>query len=156
MRRALDSGLVLLLAGGLALAGTPAAFAGSQATGLQSAHQHRAPALVTFAALSQKGDERRGQHFTAARVRILKINVEWLTLVGAHTQHLELITPDGSIYQRFTAQVESVTGRAIVETLVPVAGTWITEYSLEGRWEVRVYLDESDTPVVTASFTLVK
>ena len=102
------------------------------------------------------GRERRGQHFTAARVRILTIQVDWRTLVGAHTQQLELITPAGSVYQRFTVPVESVTGRAWVETQVPVAGSWITQHSLEGRWEVRVYLDEAVTPVTSATFTLTK
>ena len=154
MRRALDTGLVLLLAGGLALAGAPVALAGpARETRLESDH-HRGSARVHFIAVTHDGRERRGQHFTAARVRILKIDVEWLTLVGAHTQRLDLITPDGSVYQRFTAHVESVTGRATVETLLPVAGTWITEFSLEGQWTVNVYLDNAGTPVATASFTL--
>jgi hypothetical protein len=52
-----------------------------------------------------------------------------------------LITPDGSIYQRFTSDVESVDGRAIVEMRLPVAGTCITEFFLEGQWTVNVYLD---------------
>ena len=166
MRRVLDTGLALVLVGGLALAGAPAAFAAgpkpltpppppSRGARLESGH-HRAPAEVTFVALTQNGHERRGSHFTAARVRVLKIKVEWQTLVGAHTQQLELITPDGSIYQRFTAPVESVTGRAWVETRVPVAGSWITRHSLEGQWEVKVYLDEAVTPVTTATFTLAK
>ena len=164
MRRALDIGLVLLLAGGLALAGVPAAFAAgpkpptpptppSRGARLESRH-HGASAEVTFVALMQNGRERRGSHFTADRVRVLKIEVEWLTLVGAHTQQLELITPDGSVYQRFTAQVESVTGRATVATRLPVAGSWITQHSLEGDWTVKVYLDEAVTPVTTATFTL--
>jgi len=173
MRRALDTGLALLLAGGLALAGAPAsaappakagppaktagvpAAAASRKPGLESDH-HRGPARVHFIAVSHNGRERRGRHFTAARVRTLKIEVEWRTLVGAHTQQLELITPDGSIYQRFTAPVESVTGRAWVETQVPVAGSWITQHSLEGDWKVHVYLDEAVTPVTTATFTLAK
>ena len=149
MRRALDTGLVLLLAGWLALAWAPVAFAGSRGVGPASAR-------VDFVGVRDDGREQRGQHFTAARVRILKIDVEWRTLVGAHTQQLELITPGGSIYQRFTSAVESVTGRATVETQVPVAGTWITEFSLAGDWTVNVYLDEAVTPVATASFTLAK
>ena len=149
MRRALATGLVLLLAGWLALAWAPAALAQSRGVGRESAR-------VDFVGVRPDGREQRGQHFTAARVRILKIDVEWRTLVGAHTQQLELITPGGSIYQRFTSAVESVTGRATVETQVPVAGTWITEFSLAGDWTVSVYLDEAVTPVATASFTLAK
>ena len=167
MSRALDIGLVLVLAGGLALGGAPAALAAPPAplkpapappsgkAGRESDH-HRASAEVTFVALTQKGSEQRGEHFRAAQVRILKIDVKWLTLVGAHTQQLELITPDGSVYQRFATHVESVTGRATVETQVPVAGSWITQFSLEGLWKAKVYLDEAVTPVATATFTLAK
>ena len=147
--------VVLLLAGWLALAGAQAAFAESRGAGLASDH-HRGPARVHFVAVTHEGRSRRGQHFTAARVRILKIDVEWRTLVGAHTQRLELIMPDGSVYQRFTSEVRSADGHATVETQVPVAGTWITDFSLEGAWEVNVYLDNAITPVATASFTLVK
>jgi len=100
MRRALDTGLVLLLAGGLALAGATAAFAGSAKASVASAR-------VDFVGVRQDGREQRGQHFTAARVRILKIDVEWRTLVGAHIQRIELIMPDGSVYQRFTSEVRS-------------------------------------------------
>lgn len=151
MRRALDSGLVLLLAGWLALAGAPAAFAASSKTEVKSES-----AKVSFVALTQAGRERRGSHFRAAEVRVLTIEVDWRTLVGTHTQRLELITPDGSVYQRFTAHVESVTGTATVETRVPVAGTWITQYSLDGQWKVNVYLDDAVTPVTTDTFTLTK
>ena len=147
--------VVVLLAGWLTLAGAPAAFADSRGAGLASDH-HRGPARVHFVAHMHDGRARRGQHFTASRVRILKIDVEWRTLVGAHTQRLDVLMPDGSVYQRFTSEVRSADGRATVEAQVPVAGTWITEFSLEGTWEVNVYLDNAVTPVATASFTLAK
>ena len=155
MRRVRHPGLVLLLAGWLALGGGPAAFVGSGEAGVK-ADPHRGSAQVTFVALTQEGRERRGSHFRAAEVRVLTITVEWRTLVGAHTQRLELMTPDGSVYQRFTSDVESVTGRAIVETRLPVAGTWITQYSLEGKWKVNVYLDDAVAPVTSDTFTLAK
>ena len=157
MRRELDTGFVLLLflAGWLALVGAPAAFAESRGAGLKS-NSNRPPAQVSFVALTQKGHEQRGDHFTAAQVRVLKIDVKWLTLVGAHMQRLELITPDGSVYQRFTDAVESVVGHTTVETLVPVAGSWITQYSLEGTWKVNVYLDDAVKPLATSTFTLTK
>lgn len=155
MRRALDTGLALLLAGCLVLAGAPAALAESRGARLESDH-HRGPARVHFVGVTHDGRARRGQHFTAARLRILKIDVEWRTLVGAHMQRLELIMPDGSVYQRFTSEVRSPDGHATVETQVLVAGTWITEFSLEGQWEVNVYLDNATTPIATATFTLAK
>ena len=64
------------------------------------------------------------------------------------------MTPDGSLYQRFTSDVESADGRTSVETPVPVAGTWITEYQIFGTWTVNVYLDGDFTPVATTHFTL--
>lgn len=166
MSRALHLGLALLLGGWLALAGAPATLAAgpklptpppppSRGARLEPGH-HRAPAEVTVVALTHRGHERTGNHFRADRVRSLKIVVEWRTLVGAHTQQLELITPAGSIYQRVTGPVASATGRARVETQVPVAGSWIARHSLEGQWEVKVYLDEAVTPLATATFTLAK
>ena len=157
MRRKLDTGLVLslFLVGWCALVGAPVAFAESRGAGLKS-NSNRPPAQVSFVALTQNGHERRGNHFPADQVRVLKIDVEWLTLAGAHTQRLDLITPDGAVYQRFTAAVEGVVGHATVETLVPVAGSWITQYSLEGTWKVNVYLDDAIKPLATATFTLVK
>jgi len=39
-----------------------------------------------------------------------------------------------------------------LETMLPVAGTWITDHSLFGAWTVNVYLDEEQTPFKSASF----
>ena len=69
---------------------------------------------------------------------------------------VELITPDGSVYQTLTQPVESVTGTTVVETRLPVAGTWITQYDLHGRWTVNVYLDDAVKPVTSAGFTIAK
>jgi hypothetical protein len=41
-----------------------------------------------------------------------------------------------------------------VETLLPVGGTWITEYSLVGSWQIDLYLDNSRTPVASKTFQL--
>ena len=49
-----------------------------------------------------------------------------------------------------------MTGTAVVETRLPVAGTWITEYDLHGRWTVNVYLDDAVKPITGAGFTLAK
>jgi hypothetical protein len=73
-----------------------------------------------------------------------------------HTQRVELITPDGSVYQNLTQEVASVTGTAVVETRLPVAGTWITKYDLHGRWTVNVYLDDALKPVTSAALTFAK
>ena len=146
--------LSLVLAGLLLLAG--AAPASAERPGhVERDHHGRGPARVSFTAVTARG-EHRGQHFRADRVRVLVITVDWRTLVGVHTQQLELVAPDGAVYQRFSAPVESVSGHAAVETRVPVAGTWITQYSLLGKWHVRVYLDEGVAPVTVAAVTLAK
>jgi hypothetical protein len=139
----------LLLAGMLALQGAAPAFAGK-------AQPRRESASVELVGVNHHGRERSGVRFDTDRVRSLLIQVSWKTLVGTHTQRLELITPDGSIYQTLTEPVESVTGTALVETRLSVAGTWITEYDLHGKWTVNVYLDDAVTPVTSARFTLVK
>ena len=116
----------------------------------------RGPARVRFVLVQHDGKERRGERFSVARARDLLIVVEWRALVGAHTQRLDVHAPDGALYQRFTAPVESLDGRARVETRLPVGGTWITERALLGRWRVRVFLDDATVPVAVAAFVLAR
>lgn len=147
----------LLLAGLLLIAGVMPALAGPahRAAPAVTRHERRGTSVdVELVGVTHSGRERSGHHFATDRLRSLLIQVHWKTLVGAHTQRLELITPDGSIYQTLTTSVESARGTAIVETVLPVSGTWITECSLHGRWHVNVYLDDAVTPVATARFTL--
>jgi len=139
-----------LLAGVLALQGAEPAFAG------KAAQPRRESASVELVGVNQHGRERSGVRFDTDRIRVLLIQVSWQTLVGQHTQRLELITPDGSVYQNLTEPVSSVTGTAFVETRLPVTGTWITEYDLHGKWTVNVYLDDAVKPVTSERFTLVK
>lgn len=138
----------LLLAGVLALQSAAPALAGPAA--------RRESASIDLIGVNHHGRERNGQHFDADHLRSLLIQVQWKTLVGVHTQRLELITPDGSVYQNLTAPVSSATGTAVVETRLPVAGTWITEYDLHGRWTVNVYLDDAVNATASAIFTFAK
>lgn len=123
--------------------------------GNRNGRRVRDGAEITFAGVNRQGHERKGDHFSAQRLRDVIVVVHWKTLVGSHTQRLELIAPDGAVYQTFRTSIESVTGKATVETLVPVAGSWISDYHLFGTWRVNVYLDEnaktegSDTFVLT-------
>ena len=149
MRGLAKRAALLLLAGGLVLTGAASGFADKP-----GARPDREPARITLVGINKKGHERRGQHFSPARLNTLVVVVDWRTLVGAHVQRLELITPAGSLYQRFTSNVQSAHGRTSVETPVPVAGTWITEYQLFGEWTVNVYLDGGTTPVASTNFTL--
>ncbi len=138
----------LLLAGVLTLESSAPALAGP-------APRHES-ASIDLIGVNHHGREWNGQHFDADHLRSLLIRVQWKTLVGVHTQRLELITPDGSVYQNFTAPVSSATGTAVVETRLPVAGTWITEYSLHGRWTVNVYLDDAVKATTSATLTFAK
>jgi hypothetical protein len=140
----------LLLAGVLALQGAAPAFAG------KAQPPRRESASIELVGVNQHGRERNGVRFDTDRIRVLLIQVSWKTLVGQHTQRVELVTPDGSVYQNLTEPVSSVTGTAFVETRLPVTGTWITEYDLHGKWTVNVYLDDAVKPVTSERFTLVK
>jgi hypothetical protein len=94
--------------------------------------------------------------FWAPSVRELKINV-WWNVAGTQTQRLELFAPDGSLYRRFSTAFDAnaaTSGNTVVETRLPVGGTWITEYSLYGAWRVDVYLAGQPTLVTSASFIL--
>ncbi len=80
---------------------------------------------------------------------------------GSHVQRLEILSPDGALHQRivspFDADAERFnrrehrSGRISVETILPVRGTWITQYSLFGNWIVHVHLDRATDPVATAT-----
>jgi len=158
MRRGLSVLALVVLAGALAPGGVPGVLADGRRLHHEREEREHAhgPARVRFAALTHDGKARHGTHFSVARVRDLVIVVDWRTLVGPHTQRLDVLAPDGAVYQRFTAPVESVDGRARVETRLPVGGTWITERSLLGRWRVRVYLDDATTPVAVAGVVLAR
>lgn len=87
------------------------------------------------------------------RLRNLKI-VVWWTVRGAHTQRIHLRAPDGSLYQRLVRPFDTATSVVTnygtpVEVVLPVGGTWMTEYSLVGDWQIQVYLDDSRKPAAT-------
>lgn len=149
MRRALTAVLVLLLAGMLALEPAVPAVA-------ESTRQHGRPADVTVLGVNVRGQEHQGHHFAAHALSSLVLRVHWKTLIGRYRQRLELIAPDGAVYQTLTTTIDNAQGQAFVETRVPVAGSWITQYGLFGRWHVKVYLDEVPTPQTTATFTLAR
>jgi hypothetical protein len=116
------------------------------------------PALVQFIGLTQDLQVLERNDFAAQTLREVKINV-WWNVAGAQTQRLELFAPDGSLYRRVSAAFDAnalprTQGRVLVQTPLPVGGTWITEYSLFGTWRVDVYLAGQSSPVTTASFVL--
>jgi hypothetical protein len=93
-------------------------------------------------------------------LRDLEIKV-WWAVSGRHVQTLKIVAPDGSLYQTLTATFDADMNRrhvavhggdTLVQTLLPVAGTWITEYSMDGHWTIEVYMDNATQPVATSSF----
>ncbi|HMA37694.1 MAG TPA: hypothetical protein VKY74_24790 [Chloroflexia bacterium] len=81
--------------------------------------------------------------FSTSTDNVLCIGMRWHGLVGAHTAHLTLVSPDGAIYQvldvPFTAR--SATEEQWVWGVLPIAGTWMSR--LLGVWHLTVTLDDS-------------
>jgi hypothetical protein len=145
--RSSDSGPVASMSGPVAFipaSSTPQLSPGSGAANL--------PAMVQFVAISRRGETLAGDSFEVGTMRDLKILV-WWSVAGQHVQRLELVSPDGSLYQRFVAAFDTDAAK-LVETMLPVAGTWITDHSLFGQWTVNVYLDDAQTPFTSASFSV--
>lgn len=156
MRRALATLLLALLASVPVVAAVATAAADQDRRDSQAVRHHRGAARIHFVGVNRRGQERTGDHFSVQRLRDVVVVVHWRTLVGQHTQRLELISPDGAVYQTFRTAVESASGQTTVETSVPVAGSWITDYSLFGKWRVNVYLDENARPEGSDTFVLTR
>jgi len=96
-----------------------------------------------------------GARFDADDVKRLVIFTKWTPSVwSSHTQRVKLFTPGGSLYQQFTATISG--DEKDVQTPVLVAGTWITEFSLYGRWCAQVFLDDQEVPAGEETFVLAK
>jgi hypothetical protein len=83
--------------------------------------------------------------FSVAATRDLIVNVNWENLpAGHHTQLLEVLQPDGGLYQAsqtsFLVADSSQSAMTVSRTL-PVAGAWISQRQITGEWSVRVSLD---------------
>ena len=121
-------------------------------------------ARLSFVGHLQHGRVQGGTEFSAQSLGDLRIVVEYRDLSGInHTQRIELYSPDGSLYQRFStafkvaatvAKLKASDRWEPVETRLPVWGTWITQYSLFGAWLVEVYLDRERMPITTGVFVL--
>jgi len=82
--------------------------------------------------------------FNVASLRDLVINVNWENLSGGnHTQMLEVLQPDGGLYQASQSSfLVSDAGSSLTMTEnLPVAGAWISQRRITGEWSVRVSID---------------
>jgi len=108
-------------------------------------------ATLRFIGVNQDGRLTGGPAFLSGMLRDLRILVGWQNLSSSHTQRLDLYSPDGSLYQRFSTQFANASS---VQADLPVGGTWITEFSLFGAWQVDVFLDTGTMPITTGVFVL--
>ena len=118
-------------------------------TGMTSGNGGNPPPQVTGATISfcDNGDGActPATSFSVASLRDLVINVNWENLSGGnHTQMLEVLQPDGGLYQAnqssFLVSDASQSSLTMKRTL-PVAGAWISQRRITGEWSVRVSLD---------------
>lgn len=110
-------------------------------------HAQGVNAHVEFVADQLNGTERRGHAFAGAQLSDLRILVQWRNLFRNHLQRLDIIAPDGALYQSFSKPLTARDDEAPIETVLPVNGTWITQYGLYGTWCVEVFLDDEEQPV---------
>ncbi len=113
-----------------------------------------AEARLSFAGVLTSGRVRVGQDFPGGDLREIRVSVSWSDLEEAHHQRLELYSPDGSLYQRFTAAFTGGRRPVAVVTQLPVAGSSITDAGLYGEWCAEVFLDDDEAPIARRSFEL--
>jgi hypothetical protein len=115
-----------------------------------------------------------GATFTVDRLRDLYVFVTWPNTSGTYTQTVEFYLPNGNLYVKKSTHFMVRKGQPVarplsgetlpaeffttsrgvpaVVTLLPVAGTYITQRNLLGTWTVRVLLNGS--PAASAVFEL--
>lgn len=115
-------------------------------------------AMVDFIGMSYQGAPMQRADFSVDVLRDLRILVWWNVPGPGHVQRLDLYAPDGALYQRLTATIDETSrgrdGLTLVETSLPVAGTWITQHTLLGAWSADVFLDDGQEPAASASFAI--
>jgi hypothetical protein len=63
-----------------------------------------------------------------------------------------IVEPRGNLYQRTEAAPDAQTGRVFVS--LPVAGTWVQQFSMTGRWKAKVFIDDAPEAAATAVIIL--
>jgi hypothetical protein len=111
---------------------------------------------VDFVGVLLNGTEQNADSFSGAQLGDLKIIVQWRHLLQNHAQRLELIAPDGSLYQSLSRPLTVADEGNGVETRVPVSGSWITRFGLYGSWCVVVFFDQDEAPITTARVAIAR
>jgi hypothetical protein len=113
-----------------------------------------AQARLAFAGVLDGGQIRVGEEFPGNGLRELRITVEWTEIEHVHHHRLQLLAPDGTLYQRFTGSFTGDHRRLRVVTGVPVAGSAIVDAGLYGEWCAEVFVDDDDAPIARRHFIL--
>jgi len=121
-----------------------------------AAHAQGVTADVDFVGVLLNGTEQNADSFSGAQLGDLKIIVQWRHLLQNHAQRLELIAPDGSLYQSLSRPLTVADEGNGVETRVPVSGSWITRFGLYGSWCVVVFFDQDEAPITTARVAIAR
>ena len=111
-------------------------------------------AHVDFVGILLNGRERLGRSFSGSQLSDLKIRVLWRNLFQNHLQRLDIIAPDGSLYQSSSRPLTARDDEAPVETRLAVNGTWITRYGLYGVWCVEAFLDQEQGPIASSRLVI--
>jgi hypothetical protein len=109
---------------------------------------------LSFVGVGPDGQSRTGADFAGAALRELRIVATWSELERGHHQRLEVFSPDGSLYQRFTSAF-TASGRTLtVTSRLPVSGTSIVDAGLYGAWCAELFLDDDEAPIARRGFVL--
>ena len=126
------------------------------------AQQHRrvrvpggfADGRLSFVGIVASGRSQVGSEFGGDSLRELRIVADWTELEQVHHQRVEVFSPDGSLYQRFTGAF-TASGRPLsVTNRLPVNGTAIVDAGLYGEWCVELFLDQEEAPIARRGFVL--
>ena len=155
MTRRFAAGLLLALA---LATGTP----GPATADDDCAQQHRrvrvpggfAEARLSFVGIMADGRSRTGAEFPGSGLRELRIVAAWSELEQTHHQRLEIFSPDGSMYQRFTDSFDAAGRPLSVTSRLLVNGTSVVGAGLYGEWCAELFLDDEDAPIARRPFLL--
>ncbi len=116
------------------------------------------PLAATVTVCSQTGSGcAAGQQFSLRTTRAVGVRVNWNNVApGTHTQTVEFIEPGGGTYHVVSTSFASSAadqGNAQTNALIPVAGSWVTQRSITGKWTLRVSLDGTNVSTQTVELT---
>jgi hypothetical protein len=73
---------------------------------------------------------------------------------GMHTAAFEVHDPFGNVYQRTTQTLDIADSQAEAIELLPVNGTWISQYAMTGQWWCQIFIDGASTDSGQVAFVL--